>query len=565
MKNSLLVILLMSMATLGYSQLFTNQLAIPPVLTGPDFDLVLNDTTKEFLPGMATSTYGFNGADYLGPTLIFNKGETVSFDILNNTVSDNMIVHWHGMHVPPEWDGGPQSEFGPGETWSPSFEVKQNASTMFYHSHTHLLTGLQVHKGMAGLIVIKDEAESLLDLPRTYGVDDIPVALQDRKFNRLTGEMDYVPLGDTMLLNGVLNAYVDCPAQVVRFRFLNASTLRAYNIGFSDNRNFHQIGTDGGLLEAPVNLNRVSVAPGERVELLFDFRSETISNDLFLTSYSSEYLGVVGGSCTNGPGCANGPLDGTDFQFMRLHVVAPTPDPVTVIPASLVTIDWIDLESLDTTRVKQLLSPVSPGEPFTINGATFDMSVINDYIPLGNTEIWKFQNLSYTAHPMHIHDVQFNIISVNGQPPAANQNGWKDVVLVNPGSNVEVLAEFKDYADDNWAYMMHCHSLNHEDAGMMEMFLVVDTSVTTGTDLFEIDNKISIHPNPAKDRIIISNPTELAFTSLFICNDIGQKVLELKDFKGNEDLDISVLKRGMYFLYLENQNSKTTTIKFVKD
>ncbi len=451
---------------------FTSELAIPPTLTGPDFTLTVEDTRNNFYPDVAGSqlsrTFGYNGMDYMGPTLIFNAGETVSFNITNNTATEDVTVHWHGFHLPAIWDGGPLNSFSPGETWSPIFEVKERASMMWYHSHLHENTANQVNRGMAGLIIIKDDVESLLNLPRTYGTDDIPVILQDKVFQNTV--LEPVMLGEVMVINGTVEPYVDVPRQVVRFRFLNASVERVYNVGFDDNRTFSQIGTDGGLLEAPVSLTRVVVAPGERVELLFDFTNETVGNEFFLNSYSTEFGGTVAGSCNNGPACGNGPLDNTDFSFLKLVVLAQTTSPVTSIPSSLVTIDWLDEADVDTTRIKQLLGPANPGDPFTINGGSFDMNVINDYVPLGNTEIWRYENLSQLAHPIHMHDVQFNILRVDGEAPAANQTGWKDVVLVYPGTIVEVLAEFKDFADDTYTYMMHCHSLNHEDAGMMDNF-----------------------------------------------------------------------------------------------
>lgn len=474
----LLTILLLGTTSYAGAQ-FTTEMAIPSTLAGPHFTLTIEDTARNFFPGVVgnlpSTTYGYNSMDYLGPTLIFNKGETVSFDITNNTGTDDVTVHWHGFHLPAIWDGGPQNSFASGETWSPIFEVVQNASTMWYHSHIHGETARQVGRGMAGLIIINDGVESLLDLPRTYGEDDIPVILQDKLFD-IDGALTDQALGEIMVLNGTPEPYVDVPAQVVRFRFLNASVERVYNLGFEDDRSFYQIGTDGGLLEAPVSLARVVVAPGERVEVLFDLTDEDVDNEIYLKSYSTEFGGTVAGSCNDGPACGDGPLDNTDFNFLKMVVVSQTADPVISIPGSLVEIDFLDEAELDETRIKQLLGPAFPGAPFTINGGSFDMDVINDYVPVGNMEIWQFENLSELGHPMHIHDVQFNILRVDGVPPAANLTGWKDTVLVYPGEVVEVLAEFTDFVDKSYTYMMHCHSLNHEDAGMMEQFVIVPAS-----------------------------------------------------------------------------------------
>ncbi|MEQ1700303.1 MAG: multicopper oxidase domain-containing protein, partial [Ilumatobacteraceae bacterium] len=240
---------------------------IPPTLTGSVFDLSIAAATKQFKDGDATPTIGYNGAEFWGPTLIMTKGDSVSLRV-NNELDEETTTHWHGFHIPAEMDGGPHQTIAVGATWSPSFEVKNQAATFWYHPHMHELTWPQMNMGAGGFIIVRDDEEAALALPRTYGVDDIPLMLTSRTFDDANGLVltAVTPYGDEMLTNGTLRAEVAVPAQLVRFRILNGEIERVYNLGFEDDRTFHVIGTDGGLLNAPAAVTRLIVAPGERYE-----------------------------------------------------------------------------------------------------------------------------------------------------------------------------------------------------------------------------------------------------------------------------------------------------------
>ena len=216
--------------------------------------------TTDFFGGSPTATYGFNG-NYLGPTLIFNRFDSVNIDVTNQ-LAEETTVHWHGLEVPARYDGGPHNVIDPSATWDVGFRVLDHAATMWYHSHLHHNTARQVNKGMAGMIIIRDDEEAALDLPRTYGVDDIPLVLQDRQFNGAGELVDSVSFGNHFLINGSLPPYKEVPAQIVRLRLLNGASHRPFVIGMSDNRDFSVIGTDGGLLTAPVDTNRLIMSPG---------------------------------------------------------------------------------------------------------------------------------------------------------------------------------------------------------------------------------------------------------------------------------------------------------------
>ena len=566
MKN-LIFFLIIVFSSVLQSQTFTNQLEIPPTLSGPEFTLTIKQSQKEFIAGKTSNTFSYNDMNYLGPTLIFQSGETVSFNITNST-NEDATVHWHGFHIPAKWDGGPQELITPGSTWSPEFEVMEQASTMWYHSHVHGNTEAQVSKGMAGLIIIKDDEEAALNLPRDYGVDDFPLIIQDREFDN-SRQIQPAHLGSVMMVNGTVSPYLETPAQVVRFRMLNASNERTYNIGFDDNRSYYQIGTDGGLLQAPVNLNRLVIAPGERAEILVDLTNETSGNSLNLMSYGTELGQGIAGAFHTGPGGGDGPLDSTDFNIMQLRIVDPTVNAVTSIPSSLVNIDFINTSLIDRIRTKTLLNPANPGDPFSIDGELFDMNIINDTVMLGATEIWKFVNTSSLAHPMHIHDVQFNIISRNGNPPPVNETGWKDVAFVHPDETVEVVAKFDDFADSVYAYMYHCHLLGHEDNGMMHRFIVVDpawyeTTSVEHSSSAESKSVVNFYPNPAGSFVNFNLNRVSNKTVIKIYNVLGELV-ENKTFYNRQipRMNLSNVARGLYIVSL-NMDGKRQVMKLIK-
>ena len=268
-----------------------NPLVIPDIITGTTFNLALKPQTKQFFSGAATNTNAYNEMLYGGPTLIMNKGDWVQMHVTNSLSTNpaditneafTTTTHWHGFHIPAIMDGGPHQTIPATTTWSPSWTVMNNAGTYWFHPHLHLKTQEQVSRGGIGMIIIRDPEESALALPRTYGVDDIPLALGSRRFT--TNQIVTVnsAYGDTMLVNGVVSPQVSLPKQYVRLRILNAEIERSLNLGFSDNRTFWVIATDGGLVDAPVATNRLLMGVGERKKKLVELRHETMSVNPFL-------------------------------------------------------------------------------------------------------------------------------------------------------------------------------------------------------------------------------------------------------------------------------------------
>jgi len=192
---------------------FDQPLAIPPLakshLTADDtrvFDLTAQQGTTALLPGKPTETWGFNGS-YLGPTLRAARGEEVRVNV-HNDLDETTTVHWHGMHLPARFDGGPHQPIEPGQTWSPQWRIDQPAATLWYHPHPHGETEEHVNRGLAGMFILDDPHSKVADrLPHEYGVDDIPLIVQDKRLDG-DGEIQDGGLGEDVLVNGTHGPYL---------------------------------------------------------------------------------------------------------------------------------------------------------------------------------------------------------------------------------------------------------------------------------------------------------------------------------------------------------------------
>lgn len=433
--------------------------------------------TTTFLPGLQTLTAGYNGT-FLGPTLVMTKEESIAINV-TNALTEVSTTHWHGLHLPGQMDGGPHQVIEPGETWQPNFTIRNEASTAWYHPHPHggmetmadesaSTTGNQVYAGLAGMIIVRDSASAALGLPQTYGVDEFPVVVQDRNFNADGSFRPYPEIqdrdlhkGDYFLINGTLAGTLDVPAQMVRLHLLNGSNARFYNFGFSDNRSFYQIASDNGLLNQRVVRNRVVLGPGERAEIVVDL-SDAQGQTLHFSEYSSEF-GPTDVAITS-----LDDYDQANYILFSLQVGAPTSNAVTTIPNTLNHIERLDPSAIPLARTLTLNIPPS------IDGTTFKMDVVNITSTLGTKEVWSIVNLSEEAHPFHIHDSPFQIVSRNGAPPAEYEQGWKDTTIIHSLETVVLIKDFSGYADPQGPFMYHCHILDHEDKGMMGQFIIVD-------------------------------------------------------------------------------------------
>ena len=444
---------------------FSQELAIPP-LAEPRvdadgrrvFELTTQSGEREFLSGQTTQTWGING-DYLGPTLRARRGEKVAINV-RNELDEVTTMHWHGMHLPATADGGPHQPINPGETWSPEWTIDQPAATLWYHPHPHGETEKHVYRGLAGMFILDDDVEAALELPREYGVDDIPVIVQDKTFDDdgqfTEGDREHAGmLGDTLLVNGTLGPYLEVERELTRLRLLNGSTARTYSFGFSDDRQFALIATDGGLLSEPHDTGRIRLSPGERAEIVVEMQP---GERVVLRSYPPE-LGTDG-SATRKAG-------GEDsFDVLELRTGATLGDSPP-IPEVLVDVPRLDPSEASETRQFELRTR-------TINGQQMDMDRIDEVVIVGTTEIWEVESGHGQIHNFHIHDVQFQVLDIDGAPPPPELAGWKDTIFLPPRTPIRLIMRFSDYADSSMPYMYHCHLLWHEDRGLMGQFVVVE-------------------------------------------------------------------------------------------
>ncbi|GAA5198391.1 multicopper oxidase domain-containing protein [Microbacterium jejuense] len=437
---------------------FENPVAVPPLAPSHIedgvrvFSLTAAEGRTSFVPQGDTPTLGYDGS-YLGPTLVAQRGEQVRVDVTNDLPATT-TVHWHGMHLPAAMDGGPHTPIAAGALWQPTWKVDQPAATLWYHPHLHGRTREQVDAGLAGMFLVRDDEEAALALPRDYGVDDFPLIVQDRSFDAdgsfaggLSMQFDGV-LGDTILVNGTVAPYLDVTTEKVRLRLLNGSSARMYDFAFADGREFDLIGTDGGLLEAPVTSTDIPLSPGERAEIV-------------VTLSPGERIALR--SNAPDPALHAGSAAFDVLELRAAGALAPSPD----VPVHLA-----DVPAPDPTGAVAERTFVMSGHD--INDKEMDLGRADVVATVGTSEIWTVRNDNPLPHSFHVHDMQYRILSIDGSPPPARLAGYKDTIALAADREYRLLVRFDDYADPTTPYMYHCHLLWHEDQGMMGQFLVVE-------------------------------------------------------------------------------------------
>ncbi len=463
------------------------------------YDLPITRFQQQVHPEIPPTTFYGYGGTFPGPTIEASTGLPVTVNWLNDLRDDqgnlltehdlpvdeclhgpNMagptartVTHLHGGHVPMEVDGYPEFTALPGEGDTYVYPNIQDAATIWYHDHALGITRLNVMMGLAGFYLIRDDVENTLNLPT--GDFEIPVVIQDRSFH-VDGSLSYPEFweehffGQIPVVNGKAWPFLEVKRGKYRIRLLNGSNSRTYRLSLSDGATFFQIGSDGGLLAAPVPLTVLTLSPGERADLVFDFEGYQNGSEILLLNDAPAPF-------------PNGPADSAIPEIMQFMVTGgpafndPLPDTlreVTPIPEGDAVADRafeLRKESVDCT-----------GSWWLINGLEWDD--ITERPVLGTTEIWSFVNRSGISHPMHVHLVFFQVLDrqafeiQDGEvvpvgdptPPDPNEAGWKDTVRVDPGEIVRVIARFEDFTG-KFAY--HCHILEHEDHEMMRQFEVI--------------------------------------------------------------------------------------------
>ncbi|EOE1422978.1 multicopper oxidase CueO [Providencia stuartii] len=506
-------------------------LAIPPLLE-PDaqgnIQLAIKQGASQFVPSKKTTTWGYNG-DLLGPALSLKKGQSVNIHIANQLPEDT-TVHWHGLEISGEQDGGPQAIIKPGASRQVNFTIDQPEATCWFHPHTHGKTGYQVAMGLAGLVIIKDEQSDKHGLPSQWGVDDIPVILQDKRLKD-DGQIDYQLdvmsaavgwFGDLMLTNGAVFPKHVAPKGWLRLRLLNGCNARSLNISTSDGRKMYVVASDGGLLAEPIAVTELPILMGERFEVLIDARDGR-SFDLLTLPVNqmgmtiapfNQPLPVLHIETTMGTGAGK-----LSEQLATLPAL-PSLAGLTRRRFHLMMDMRLDMQGMMMLRERygeQAMGHMgghggmmqghmmSNGEnggmgmmghgnmggmrnggghcgtgsgeldihnANTINGRAFSMTEAAFDAPMNRQEIWVISGRGdMMLHPFHVHGTRFRILKENGKVVEPHRQGWKDIVKVE-GQVSEVLVEFKHPATKAHPYMAHCHLLEHEDTGMMMGFTV---------------------------------------------------------------------------------------------
>ena len=444
---------------------FDRPLPIPTVNNG-SASLNAQFSTSELLKGRSSITLSY-GNGLLGPTIKANTGETVNVSLQNN-LSEETNIHWHGLILPENMDGHPKDVASAGGSLNYSLPIIQRAGTYWYHPHPHGLTAKQVFMGLAGMFVVNDNEEALLTLPS--GEFEIPIIIQDKHFEG--NNLEYSPnddeimtgyLGEEILINGMHAPFVNVASGWYRLRILNGSTARVYNLGLTGGKQLVIIGSDGGLLQFPETASTILLGPGERLDLLVDFSDLASGKEIYLVSHKFSEFNVQGRQ---------------GFNLLKFKIDRTTSSSFNV-PATLPNITPLNPAQAVKTRTFDIAQLIG-GEGghggmvrHSINGKTFEMDQIGETVSSGTMEIWEFDNLSGDEiHPMHIHGVQFQVLDrVGGRNKLiASEKGWKDTILLMPGEKVRTIMTFPNYTG---VFVFHCHNLEHEDDGMMLNYKII--------------------------------------------------------------------------------------------
>ena len=478
---------------------------IPETEFRPDLDISLTARPGEvsIFPGTPTRVWQYHALvhegdnkriievprSYLGPIIKVYRGEKIRIRF-KNSIPEESIVHWHGLHVPAIMDGHPRYVIPQGQSYLYEFEVKNRAGTYWYHPHPHGRTGPQVYRGLAGLFIVSDDEEQAAGLPD--GEYDVPLVIQDRAFGQ-NNQLVYLSghrmeqmngfLGDVIMVNGLPDFTLPVSSAAYRLRILNGSNSRIYKLAWEDERPLTIIGTDGGLLEKFVYRRYAFLSPGERLEVWADFSDSSVG---FKTAMISLPFDAGGrGNIRMGRGMMGGRMgqsqslpNGAGFEVFKIkvakHVKKNQPLPRVLSEIKPNPQD----EAVNFFHPRQFYLTMRHMQ-WSINGRVFQMEDVasDEIVQLGSKEIWEFNNtgggmmhMMNLPHPIHLHGKQFRIIERSGvMHEGYVDEGWKDTALLMPGERIRILVDFDDYPG---LFLYHCHNLEHEDMGMMRNYFV---------------------------------------------------------------------------------------------
>lgn len=419
-----------------------------------EYNFEASEFNWEITPGKTIRAWGFN-KQLPGPVLRANVGDTLVVRLTNN-LKEATAIHWHGIRLPAAMDGtdAMQKPVKPGESFEYRFIVP-DAGTFWYHSHTN--ETIQMEKGMYGALIVDDNNDPVVDGERIFLIDDMklndkneftkPSWFLSKAIERHDGRQ-----GNTLLINGKENPVVNVNGgQTERWRFINSSSAR-YFVLHLGGKEFKIIASDGGLLEHPITVREALITPGERIDIVLDFKEgETFPIESL--AYSRMTMLVR-------------PKQET-FATVKVGVSKPTK---AFIPETLRSIEVLAQQDAAVTRkIKFSVDPrIRDQKDFRINDGVH----VNDKpVMVGELQVWEVSNTSRMDHPFHLHGFFFQVLEENGKPPA--YRAWKDTVNLKPQSTVKI-AWMPDNRPGTWMY--HCHIIEHHAAGMMAHFDVIDGS-----------------------------------------------------------------------------------------
>ncbi|MBX3045218.1 MAG: multicopper oxidase domain-containing protein [Candidatus Kapabacteria bacterium] len=532
---------------LGTENLFQN----PPLFDTTNVMMIMN-STHEFVSGVNSNIISLGGG-FPAPTIKVKKGDTLNVSF-HNMLGENTNIHWHGIYAPENMDGHPSNFLKPNQAFTYEYQIIQRAGTYYYHSHNHMTTAKQVYNGMYGFLIIVDDEEKSLNLPSAefemlMAIQDIRLGTND-KLLYAPNALDKMEgwLGNITLLNGIMNTVKKVSKDSYRLRLVNASNARIYKLAFDDLRTFNIIGTDGGLLEKPFEVTSVFLGPAERLDIIVDFKGDSVGNSVkFISESYDPPVGHMGKPTYP---------QGIKLDIIRFDILDESKSSFT-LPLKLSVIEKIpELNSVKTRNFELQMQMMSMKH--TINNKFYDMDRIDETINFGDIEIWNFVNKDIDMmHPIHIHGLQFQILSRSSSPEIPEyEQGWKDTFLINGGETVRVIAKFNGYEGK---YLLHCHNLEHEDDGMMHNYNVINSTSVEN----ESKSAIEIYPNPAKDFVTITNIDQSNINDLKIFDFNGNIITKYKSSLNNGILTINLsdISSGNYFITLKNQLLKFSIVK----
>ena len=445
---------------------FQAPFSVPPVLqrdsrtrTTDYYRIAMKQADAEIIPGLSTRIWGYNGL-FPGPTIRTRSGRAAVVRFANK-LPEGMVVHNHGAYADGNNDGHPADVVRPGTYKNYAYNNLQNARTMWYHDHVMDLTSPHVYKGLAGFFLIRDDFEDGLPLPE--GPYDVPIMIQDRSFNSDGSfSANHEVPGNVMLVNGKPQPRFEVEARRYRLRFLNASNVESFELALDSGEPLNVIATEGGLLEAPVSVPSLPIVPAERYEAVVDFSAYPAGTRVVLKNLESFRPSTDDVMC---------------FDVVPRQSADDSSVPATLRPPEAQR-DATHLagDPDSAVRTRRWTFEQTMGH-WTINGKMWDEDRIDAAPREKETEIWEFVNEGGVEHPAHVHLVNFKVLDRNGNPPFAYENGWKEMVSVEPFQTVRVLIKWPKVPVGSKSpyvrrYPFHCHQLAHEDHMMMAQFKV---------------------------------------------------------------------------------------------